>query len=178
MARPNKVKTSGYRKDIDKMIEDGVSDRAISKWLAKQEKNPEKISYQTINTYRNKHYNIDNTAKEFYADEQSQERLNKAGKEKAGKMSKLKEFVDMALGLGLTLPTHFKIDDATTELDVAKYIVQIVRLGIQGQKVISDFEKEDGPSDNEFIINIVGVGPDGEEDNLETEPETEEEHTD
>lgn len=77
MARPNAVKSSRFRKQIDDMLANGETYTNIHKWLKKEGDN---ISRQTISNYYKNDFNIHDTAVEIYNDENSKENLNKAAR--------------------------------------------------------------------------------------------------
>ncbi|MEN6554026.1 MAG: hypothetical protein ABFC34_14200 [Methanobacterium sp.] len=92
MGRPNKVKSSRYRKKIDEMIIEGEPDRSISEWLAKQDP-PEKIGKSTINSYRLHDFNINDEAKQRYNEQKSQERFEDAVDKQVSDIQKIDELI-------------------------------------------------------------------------------------
>lgn len=65
----NKVFTSPYKDEIEKRLVMGQSVRAISKWLKTR---GEEISYQTINEYKKKYFNIESEAAKIVKDKQKE----------------------------------------------------------------------------------------------------------
>lgn len=75
MARPNAIKSSKYRKQIDDMLAQGETYTNIHKWLKKKSVS---ISRQTISNYHKNDFNIHDTAVEIYNDKHSKNALNDA----------------------------------------------------------------------------------------------------
>lgn len=163
MARPNKVKTSRYREKIDNWIIEGKGDTEIIE-LLKQQDPPEKIGRTTLYNYRKNDFNINKEATREYHEKKSKERLNGAVAQTVSDLEFLDNIITVANDTGLEVDPEKNI----SELDIKKLGIQAVRAKQEVFKAGSEDEKE-------FIITIVGVDSD-EEDNVEVEPEAEEEH--
>jgi hypothetical protein len=160
MPPKSSIKTSPFRKEIEEMILEGKSSREISKWLKEHDV---LISHNTINRYRKTDFNIQAEAVTQYNERLSQKRKEKGVNETVSDLEYCDEIIQLAH------KTQLKADKNTSELDIKK-------LGLQAIKTKQDIFKQGGDADNEFTIKIVGVDNDGEDDNLETKPEAEEEH--
>lgn len=93
MARPNAIKSSKYRKDIDDMLASGETYINIHKWLKNKKVS---ISRQTISNYHKNDFNIHDTAREIYNDKHSKDALNYA----AGKQVDVLEYYDKLIEKG------------------------------------------------------------------------------
>jgi hypothetical protein len=152
--RPNKVKLSRYRKGIDELIIEGVSDRNISAWLKEQDP-PEKIGKSAINDYRRNHFNINEDATQAYNDKKSQERKDGAVKQKVAEIEALDDIIkignDLDLDLGSLSPD---VDEGTSQLDIEKAKIQAKNLVIRAAKVKHDITKDETPAPINLHINL------------------------
>lgn len=145
--RPNKVKISRYRKDIDEMLIDGVTPTEISKWLKKQNP-PENIGKTAIYDYKNNDFNINDEATQAYNEKKSKERLKSAVDKKVSEIQYCDDIIDTAAKVGL----HVDKAQGITNLDIKK-------LGLQAVKVKHDITKNDPP-----VVVEVKVGEMDEEE--------------
>lgn len=153
MARPNKVKTSRYRKKIDIWIIEGKGDTEIINLLKEQDP-PEKIGRTTLYNYRKNDFNIKEEATKQYNEKKSQERFDDAVKKKVSEIEYCDDIIDAAAKIGI----HVDSEQGITNLDIKK-------LGLQAVKVKHDITKDESP-----IVVEVKVGEmDDEEQKLTKE---------
>jgi coproporphyrinogen III oxidase-like Fe-S oxidoreductase len=146
------VERSPNRKQIENMILEGETDRAISEWT-KTKDNP--IGKTAINSYRKK-YNDKKKATIKYQEKKSQERLDNATDKIVSDLEYCDSLVQIASKAGL------EVDENISKLDVNK-------LALVAIKTKNEIIKQGSDDDKEFTIRIVGVDSDDNRDNLETE---------
>lgn len=151
MARPNAVKSSPFRKEIEELILEGKSSRYISKWLKER---GESISHNAINNYRKGPYNVKDKATKEYNEKKSKERLDKAVDKKVSDIEALDDIIEKGSELNLDIeslkPSFF---DGITRLDIERLKIQAKRLVIQAARAKHYITKDEPP-----IVVEVKVG--------------------
>lgn len=159
--RPNVVKTSPFRKEIEDMLIEGKPVSFIMAFL-KRMGNP--ISKNTLYRYK-ENFNPHEEAVQEYIEEKSIERFDTTKKKIVSDLEFCDNLVQIANEVGLEVDNDNKI----TKLDVNK-------LALQAIKAKNEIIKSGSEDEKEFTIIIKGVDSD-EDNNLETEQETSQEHT-
>ena len=141
--RRSAVELSPHRKEIEEMILEGKSDRAISDWLSTVE---ESISYGAIYNYRRTKFNITKEATLQYNEKESKQRKKKAVAKKIGEIEFLDDIIDLAG------KTNLQTGEYATPLDVKK-------LGIQAVRAKHEITKDE-PEPMVFEVNVNGIPTD------------------
>ena len=133
--KSNKIQKCPHRKWVDKQLTLEVPLRKISDGL-KELDPPFNASYNVISDYKKWFFNPEEKMQELLDDE-SDERLTEDVINKLEKVEGLKDFADWALKLKIKTDFFIDTDSGFTELDVEKFRNQIIRTGIQAQRVIN-----------------------------------------
>jgi len=143
--RRSAVELSPHRKEIEEMILEGKSDRAISDWLSTVE---ESISYGAIYNYRRTKFNITKEATLQYNEKESKQRKKKAVAKKIGEIEFLDDIIDLAGKTDLQV----NYDARITPLDIKK-------LGVQAVRAKHEITKDE-PDPVVVEVNVNGVPTD------------------
>jgi hypothetical protein len=139
MARPNAIKTSPFRKEIEELLLEGKPFSFIISFL---KKNGQSISESTLRRYRDE-FDPHQEAVEEYIEEKSIERFDTAKKDIISDLHFCDNLVEIANKVGLEVDNDNKI----TKLDINK-------LGLQAIKTKHDIIKDEPTP---VTVNIHGV---------------------
>lgn len=149
--RPSAVELSPHRREIEEMILEGKSDRAISDWLISV---GEKISYGAIFNYRKNRFNIKEEAVKTYNEKKSKERKQKAVGKVVSDLDALDEIIEEGRKLKLDIQNVIPDEDTgVTDLDIEKVKIQGKNLVIRAAKVKHDITKDE-PEPINLNLNV------------------------
>lgn len=139
--RLSAVELSPHRREIEEMILEGKSDRAISDWLISV---GEKISYGAIFNYRKNKFNVKEEAVRTYNEKKSKERKDTAVGRVVSDLAALDEIIEEGSKLKLTINEIYPDEETgVTDLDIEKVKIQGKNLVIRAAKVKHDITKDD-----------------------------------
>lgn|GEM_PF-5962863 len=149
--RKSAIELSPNRREIEEMILEGKSDRAISDWLISV---GEKISYGTIYNYRKNKFNIKEEAVRTYNEKKSKERKEKAVNKVVSDLDALddiiKEGKDLKLNIDQIQPNP---EEGVSHLEIEKVKIQAKNLVIRAAKTKHDITKDD-PEPVKVNVNV------------------------